>query len=243
MVQQRSELRCAGLTMLFSVAGGLLLLAAGHAPARAAGDVSVTTAAKLGGSAAGEPRWKSGRATVFWVGELETEDNDHIANHKSAWDAKWVEHFGGIDDPEDRCGFVPCGFKPKENPFYVALPYDDMEEDGRRKAVNTSIPWDKPGAKQSLLKNRWVAIRANNVTCYAQWQDVGPFEKDDADYVFGAATRPRNSKGEGAGIDLSPAVRDCLGVGGVSEVKWRHVEWHEVPNGPWKRTITKRPGP
>ena len=197
MVQQRSGLHWAGLTTALSVAAGLLLLAAGHAPA-AAGDAFVTTPAKVGGNnAVAEPRWKSGRATVFWVGESETEDNDHIANHKSAWDAKWVEHFGGIDDPDDRCEFVPCGFKPKENPFYVALPYDDMEEDGRRKAVNTFIPWDKPGAKQSLLKNRWIAIRANNVTCYAQWQDVGPFEKDDADYVFGDASQPKNSKGRG----------------------------------------------
>ena len=43
-------------------------------------------------------------------------------------------------DPNHRCGYRPCGFKPKENPFYVALPYDDMEENGRRKEVNTSFP-------------------------------------------------------------------------------------------------------
>jgi len=154
-----------------------------------------------------------------------------------------VEHFGGVDHPFNRCGYEPCGFKPKENPFYVALPYDDMEEDGRRKAVNSFIPWDAPGAKRSLLKNRWVAIRANGITCYAQWQDVGPFEKDDRHYVFGAAVTPKNTKGESAGIDLSPAVRDCLKVGGLSRVLWRHVEGHEVPGGPWKRTITRRPGP
>jgi hypothetical protein len=187
--------------------------------------------------------WKSARATVFWVGETETEDNDHIANLMSAWDAKWLEHFGGVDHPNNRCGYQPCGFKPKENPFYVALPYDDMEENGRRKAVNASIPWNAPGAKQSLLKNRWVAIHANGITCYAQWQDVGPFEKDDAHYVFGVGATPKNTRGVSAGIDLSPAVRDCLKVGGLSKVLWRHVDRRDVPSGPWKDTITRRPGP
>lgn len=241
MAQQRSGLRCAGLRMVFAIAPGLLLLLpAGPAPGEAAGDA---TATKAGGGNAAMARWKTARATVFWVGESETDDNDHIANLKSAWDAKWVEHFGGIDDPDDRCGFAPCGFKPKENPFYVALPYDDMEEDGSRKVSNSFIPWNNPAAKQSLLKNRWLAVRANGITCYAQWQDVGPFENDDSGYVFGAASQPKNSKGVRAGIDLSPAVRDCLKVGGVAEVKWRHVEWHEVPDGPWKRTVTKRRGP
>jgi hypothetical protein len=91
------------------------------------------------------PAWKRALATVFWLGESETDDNDHIANLMSAWDATWVEHFGGIDDPNNRCGYQPCGFEPKENPFYVALPYDDMQENGRRKEVNASIPWDAPG--------------------------------------------------------------------------------------------------
>jgi hypothetical protein len=244
MAQRRSGLRCARRKIVDAVAAGLVLLGGARLPAGAQAEPPANNPAKLGvGNGEADRRWKSARATVFWVGEAETEDNDHIANFKSAWDANWVAHFGGIDNPEDRCGFEPCGFKPKENAFYVALPYDDMEENGRRKAVNGFIPWNRPGAKQSLLKNRWVAVRANGITCYAQWQDVGPFEKDDHAYVFGVAARPKNSKGESAGIDLSPAVRDCLGVGGLAEVKWRHVEGHEVPRGPWKRTVTKRPGP
>ena len=206
MAQKRSGLRCARRKIVDAVAAGLVLLGGVRVPAGAQAESPANNPAKLGvGNAEVDRRWKSARATVFWVGESETEDNDHIANFKSAWDTNWVAHFGGIDDPDHRCGFEPCGFKPKENPFYVALPYDDMEESGRRKAVNAFIPWNRPGAKQSLLKNRWVAVRANGVTCYAQWQDVGPFEKDDADYVFGVAARPKNGKGESAGIDLSPA--------------------------------------
>jgi hypothetical protein len=193
-------------------------------------------------AAAREFNWKPAIATVFWVGEASSDDNGHIANFASAWDRHWLENFGGVDDPEDRCGFHPCGFTPKENPFYVALPYDDMTEDGAKKATAALIPWKGPPRK-SALKNRWIAVRADGRTCYAQWQDVGPFESDDADYVFGDAREPRNKQITGAGIDLSPAVKDCLQVQPVSHVAWRHVDDKDVPDGPWRKIVTTRPGP
>jgi hypothetical protein len=187
-------------------------------------------------------QWKPAIATVFWVGEESSDENGHIPNIASAWDSHWLDHFGGVDDPEDRCGFEPCGFKPKENPFYVALPYDDMTEGGGRKASAAQIPW-RGAARKSALKNRWIAIRANGRTCYAQWQDVGPFESDDVAYVFGDAAEPTNKQIKAAGIDLSPAVRDCLKVEPVADVSWRHVDDHDVPDGPWRKTVTTRSGP
>ena len=131
----------------------------------------------------------------------------------------------------------------ERNPFYVALPYDDLTEDRRRKNTTTIFPWTTGHPTRSALKNRWLAVRASGRTCYGQWQDVGPFQSDDAAYVFGEAALPINTIGEKAGIDLSPAVRDCLGVGDVSEVLWRHIEADEVPRGPWKKLVTSRPGP
>ena len=187
-------------------------------------------------------QWKPAIATVFWVGEEGSDENGHIPNIASAWDNHWLDHYGGVDDPEDRCGFEPCGFKPKENPFYVALPYDDMTEGGARKASATQIPWRGP-ARKSALKNRWIVIRANGHTCYAQWQDVGPFESDDLAYVFGDAVEPKNKLIKAAGIDLSPAVRDCLHVEPVANVSWRHVDDQDVPDGPWRKTVTTRSGP
>jgi hypothetical protein len=192
--------------------------------------------------ASASDRWKEAIATVFWVGEAGTADNRYIPNLASAWDRNWMAHFGGVDDPKDRCGFEPCAFTPKENPFYIALPYDDMTEAGSRKASAAAVPWEsKPG--RSALKNRWIAVRANGHTCYAQWQDVGPFESDDIAYVFGDAAEPRNKQIAAAGIDLSPAVRDCLQVEPVSHVAWRHVEAQDVPEGPWRKVVTTRPGP
>jgi hypothetical protein len=53
-------------------------------------------------------------ATVFWVGEPPSEDNDEIANDESYWDADWEEHFGGFDDPDHRTlgGSRPAAFTP-----------------------------------------------------------------------------------------------------------------------------------
>lgn len=194
-------------------------------------------------AAAPQYKWKSAVATVFWVGEHATPDNGFISNVRGAWDENWVASYGGVDEPNARCGFLPCAFRPKENPFYVALPYDDMTDEGTRKRSASVIPWNRPEAKASVLKNRWVAVQVNGVTCYGQWQDAGPFENDDAAYVFGDAPEPKNRRGVAAGIDLSPALRDCLRVGSVSRVMWRHAEAAQVSDGPWKETITTRQGP
>lgn len=182
--------------------------------------------------------WKAATATVFWVGEAAGRENGFIANDASAWDEKWTQHFGGTDDPECRSGFYPCAFVPKENPFYIALPYNDLDDTGARKA---DAPDFFPStADGSALKNRWVEVASGGTSCFGQWEDVGPFGEDDYAYVFGGATEPRNKTDERAGIDLSPAMRDCLHVGGVSEVRWRLVETSDVPPGPWRDIITAR---
>jgi hypothetical protein len=66
-------------------------------------------------------------ATVFWIGEQESEGNP-LPNTESAWDPNWVAHFGGEDSPIQRVNYVPIGFTPRQNPFYVALPYNDLDD-------------------------------------------------------------------------------------------------------------------
>lgn len=182
--------------------------------------------------------WKPAIATVFWVGEESGPENAFIPNAMSAFDEQWQEHYGGVDDPQNRCGFHPCSFVPKENPFYIALPYSDFEDDGTRRSNVINIPWYDASTTSSLVKNRWVEIKAGSKVCFAQWQDVGPLEENDFAYVFGESIKPLNTFSARAGIDLSPAVRDCLKMGDVSEVQWRHVEFERVPEGPWKEIIT-----
>jgi hypothetical protein len=181
--------------------------------------------------------WKRNiAATVFWVGELPTENNP-TPNTRSAWDQNWQENFGGYDHPEQRNGYLPMGFEPQLNPFYVALPYNDVARGGvHRPEASEVIPWfweAYRGDGISVCKGRWVAIHHEGRVCYAQWEDVGPFEVDHWQYVFGNES-PRANRNKAAGIDLSPAVRDFLGLHSGTTVEWRFVNDREVPKGPWR---------
>jgi hypothetical protein len=175
-------------------------------------------------------------ATVFWVGELPTENNP-TPNTKSAWDQNWQENFGGYDQPERRDGWCPKGFTPALNPFYVALPYNDVAKGGvHRPEAAQVIPWfweNYRGDGISVCKGRWLAIHHQGRVCYAQWEDVGPFEVDHWQYVFGKES-PRSNRNQSAGIDLSPAVRDFLDLRSGQKVEWRFVDDRQVPEGPWR---------
>ncbi|WP_300368756.1 endo alpha-1,4 polygalactosaminidase [Hydrogenimonas sp.] len=179
-------------------------------------------------------------ATVFWIGESASPANGNISNVSSTWDEKWTERFGGIDTPDRRNGYFPQEFRPRENPFYAALPYNDFDENGSRKpGLDGLIPWYTPGWPEwrSFCKNRWIKIEKDGKTVYAQWEDSGPFGENDADYVFADAL-PLNTLNDRAGIDVSPAVRDYLGLQDIDKVDWRFVDDGAVPNGPWKTIVT-----
>jgi hypothetical protein len=172
--------------------------------------------------------------TVFWIGEQASEANP-VPNTVSAWDLDWVSHYGGEDNPINRTNFVPAGFVPKQNPFYVALPYNDVDDHHTRPEAAQVIPWFKYSFVQdgqSVCKGRWVAVRHGRRVCYAQWEDVGPFQSDHWQYVFGAE-RPRPNRNNDAGLDVSPAVRDYLGISGIDVCDWKFVNVYEVPDGPW----------
>ncbi len=177
-------------------------------------------------------RWKRNIVTdVFWVGQP--------GSTSSSWDPQWQKHYGGVDtpDPKQRENFVPKAFSPGLNPFYVALPFNDLEKGTLKPEVRSVIPWYKQAfvdEKTSICRNRWVAIRnpANNRVCYAQWSDSGPGRSDHWQYVFGNEN-PKPSGKLNTGISISPAVRDYLDQGPASTNDWRFVERSAVPQGPW----------
>lgn len=175
-------------------------------------------------------------STVFWIGELPTENNP-TPNTKSAWDENWQANYGGYDEPNRRSGYLPASFTPALNPFYVALPYNDVAKGGvHRPEASEVIPWfweSYRGDGISVCKDRWVAIHHQGKVCYAQWEDVGPFEVDHWQYVFGKESA-RPNRNQSAGIDLSPAVRDFLGLASGATVEWRFVDNQQVPRGPWQ---------
>lgn len=166
-------------------------------------------------------------ATVFWIG-TDWAPQSPSGNLRSAWDARWVRHFGGEDSPAARAGLLPGTHAATLNPFYVALPFNDLAHPG---LARKWIPWDGSEAAdgKSRCEGHWVEIeRPGGKRVYAQWMDSGPFVSDDAAYVFGGH-RPRAS----AGIDVSPAVKEYLGLGGRDRVRWRFVDRKDVPPGPW----------
>ncbi|MGO9543948.1 MAG: hypothetical protein ACLPPF_04040 [Rhodomicrobium sp.] len=176
--------------------------------------------------------------TVFWVGEGASAENGHIDNYGSYWDARWMKHFGGVDNPEKRNGFHPAGFKPKQNPFYVALPFAEVDRNGNLKEIAKNIPGFGT-ANGPLTRNRWVEIRYKGKSCFAQWQDVGPSGEDDFDWVFGDAAKPKNKFGLRAGLDISPATAQWLDIEDSARTEWRFVDASAVPDGPWKDIVTR----
>ncbi len=183
--------------------------------------------------------WKSNIvATVFWVGESATVNNP-VHNRSSSWNMDWEADFGGYDNPDPmaRRDFMPTTFVPKENPFYFALPYNDISGGHHKPEARTVIPWFGQAFQrdgESVCHNRWIAIRKGGRVCYAQWSDCGPFRTDHWEYVFGNET-PKPNLNRGAGLDVSPAVRDYLGMGSMDVVDWKFVEARDVQAGPWAR--------
>ena len=182
--------------------------------------------------------WKSGIVTtVFWIGEP-VSGNNFTPNHASSWDANWAANYGGFDnpDPAARRNFIPVKFTPRQNPFYIALPYNDVTRGTTKPEARRVIPWFKDAFRregQSVCRDRWVAVRNRaGKVAYAQWSDCGPFRTDHWQYVFGSE-RPKPNLNKGAGLDVSPAVRDYLGLSSTDVTDWRFVEFRDVPSGPW----------
>lgn len=174
----------------------------------------------------------------------------------------------GIPGPNHSCkterrtaanGYFPTSpqVTPKENPFYLDLPYDDLNDRIAFAERCSVIPWaNDPGfvgrckdTSFSYMKNHWVKlIGPNGSTCYGQIQDAGPSSGTnyhDKAYVFGKNDeRPAQTQWNNAGMDVSPALNGCLGFkdldGSSDKVSWEFVDADQVPAGPWTRIITTR---
>ncbi len=200
-------------------------------------------------------------STTFWVGEIFDPNASDGSQMISTYDSSWFAHYGGCDGvassgtcaTERRTsanGYFPTSMTPKENPFYLDLPYDDVNDATAYANRCSVIPWaNDPGyagkckdKSFSYMKNRWVKLTGpSGRTCYGQIQDAGPAIYHDSAYVFGGA-RPASGKFNGAGMDVSPALNGCLGfaeLDGQSDVvSWQFVS--SPPAGPWTRIVTTR---
>lgn len=206
----------------------------------AAGARLESALAPLAGDQASRYQWKREIVTTtFWIGENSSKNNP-VPNRASSWDPKWSSNYGGTDEADATkrtADYIPVAFTPGQNPFYIALPYNDMEHGAHKIEASKVIPWfykDYKGPSKSVCKGRWLAIRHGNKVCYAQWEDAGPFRTDHWEYVFGD-DRPKPNLNRGAGLDVSPAVRDFLGMNSSDVTDWKFVDFDEVPSGPWAK--------
>jgi hypothetical protein len=171
--------------------------------------------------------------TMFWIGEggSSISATDNIG---SAWDEHWRSTNRGNDSPDARNGYASADHASTVNPFYVALPFNDLAYPDKAYLVPRS--WHRPpvdGKQVSACKDRWVCIKnANGRLCYAQWEDVGPLRSDHAEYVFG---NERPNTYTRAGLDVSPAVAKYLGIDENNRAitSWRFVDAEDVPPGAW----------
>lgn len=182
--------------------------------------------------------FKKTKGTVFFVGEAASEDNGYIQNTDSVyqWGSNhWLKHHGCADTEKKPCD-------GKENSFYVAVPATDMKDEEANPKVRKAMPaaWLVGATNaESSMKNRWVVVRANGKVGYGQIQDAGPFGEEDVEWVFGSATKPKSKANSYAGIDLSPALANHLGVSGVYDVEFALViDANDVPPGPWRAKVT-----
>jgi len=177
---------------------------------------------------------------LFWVGMKGDNKNSYL--RRSVWDSDWFTHFGGYDNPNssfrDPRTYAPRGFIPSLNPFYCALPYNDIENGETKQEARAVIPWfldcyDLSG--RSVLKGRWIAIHHAGRTCFAQWEDCFSRPADDWEYVFGQ-NQPRKTKNGqlGIGLVISPAARDYLQLEKNDLCDWKFIDAASVPDGPWK---------
>jgi len=150
-------------------------------------------------------------------------------------------------------GYFPTSprVRPAENPFYLDLPFDDVNNAAAFKHRCQVVPWasqypssDCANQSFSYMKNHWVRIVGpNGNTCYGQIEDAGPFKYDDEAYVFGSTDgRPVSRQANNAGLDVSPALNGCLGFkeldGDSDKVSWQFVDAAQVPAGPWTLVVT-----
>ena len=179
--------------------------------------------------------WKAGIFTTkFWIGEGSSaiSSTDNVA---SSWDENWRSSNRGADDPDNRSGYAPADHAPTLNTFYVALPFNDLADPDKARRWLPPGWYRRPkdGKQVSACKDRWVEIKnSQGRICYAQWEDVGPLDTDHAEYVFGPE-RPDRLGNDHAGLDVSPAVAQYLGLGESGYTSWRFVDDDDVQTGPW----------
>ena len=96
--------------------------------------------------------------------------------------------------------------------------------------IDTTTPFVALPSRKALHKQVKVTNPETGLSCIATVLDIGPWNVQDDDYVFGGA-RPAAESGHsvsgqgtnGAGIDLGEAVWKAIGMTDNGPVEWEFV--------------------
>jgi N-acetylmuramoyl-L-alanine amidase len=124
--------------------------------------------------------------------------------------------------PDNQCDIIATVFGGEDD--YNVSAYDEdhvLDDEDMYVALPDRFEGDRPTVR--------VYNRAKGVSALAAIEDVGPWNTDDPYWSKG--TRPQAESGtdmsgretNGAGIDLSPAMADALGIEGKGKVDWEFV--------------------
>ena len=105
-------------------------------------------------------------STTFWVGEIFDPNASDGSQMISTYDSSWYANYGGCDGvaAAGKCatekrvssnGYFPTSMKPRQNPFYLDLPYDDVNDTTGYAQRCAVIPWaNDPGYAASARTRR-----------------------------------------------------------------------------------------
>ena len=122
---------------------------------------------------------------------------------------RWFDH----PNPAHGLNYVPTKVIPQQNPYYCnPLQRQSTYWPPARSASCFSVV--SRGVSRAgcfHLQGPMDGDPKGNRIALAQWENAVPFRTDHWQYVFGNE-RPKPNLNQGAGLDVSPAVPDCLGL-------------------------------
>ena len=98
-------------------------------------------------------QFKKTITTIFWVGEGATEENAFIHNRSSYWDDNWMKHYGGVDSPLNRKGWLPAAFTPEAKSFLCRASLRRGRRGWKPQGNREEDPWFRPECRAADEKS------------------------------------------------------------------------------------------
>jgi len=179
--------------------------------------------------------WKTSIVTtVFWVGEQAGGNNR--SKLQKFLDFNWSENYAEpILRFQRTAQLHPNCFYSQAKPLLLCFTVHDVTHGQFKPEAPLVIPWFKHeyrgrGSRYAEIDGLPFVRQSHLLCAMGRLRSVS---HDHFQYVFGNE-RPKPNLNHGAGLDVSPAVRDYLGLAPTDVTDWQFVEVRDVSSGPWR---------